>query len=347
MKSIARKVNLVALTLLVFSLAPHDVASAAEPAAPQKSSVVAQLVIPDAMVLPGVPFEMWIELRNTSEKLVGVGTCADMVVTPEGGEPFTISFGGEERPPYPTLLPSTAWNSAPVPYVTLKPRQTQTLTLPILPELSGPLYFADPRLSPPGRYAIALRLGYCWPPFTTPQKKLVPRDFAGAIETNTATVERISPVGADAVVWHRMQEVTGGHWVSIGWLSGMNAGKGRDGAAGRTVVDEILTKYRDSNYYPYALLAASFGAARNRNEVARLTDAIDRFPTSPVLEMLHEEVLGLTNAACGLKGHAMAAACGRANAVVNASKRPTTRIRAFGRADVAPPPCSPDEECID
>jgi hypothetical protein len=202
------------------------------------------------------------------------------------------------------------------------------------------LYFDDARLSGPGSYAISLRLDYCWPGFTTPQASLLPRDFLGSVTTNEVTVERTTPTGSDAAVWQQMQELTGGTWVSAGWSTA------RNGTAGRTVAAEILTKYRDSGYYPYALAATSFGAVRPA-DLTRLVDAIQRFPGSPVIEMLQEQALGLTSDACGMKGHRLASVCESATARLKASKRPTTRIRAFGREDAAPPPCKPNEDCVD
>jgi hypothetical protein len=147
--------NRIAFLVTALTIGAAPLASAQgrpSPIAPT-SPIDAKLVIPDTKVLPGVPFEMWIEVRNPSDATVVLGLCADMIVRPEGVEPFTISsFGEEERPAYPTLLPERSWNGAAVRNLLMRPHQTQTLTLPILPELDGPLYFEDERLSKPGRY---------------------------------------------------------------------------------------------------------------------------------------------------------------------------------------------------
>lgn len=318
------------------------------PVAPA-SSVEAKLVIPETKLLPGVPFEMWIELRNPSDATIGVGLCADMLVRPEGAEPFTIAPRGQEgEPRYPTILPQREWSGAAVRYLVMRPRHSQTLTIPILPELEGPVYLDDARLSPPGRYAIAFRLDYCWPYLTPPRASDLPPEFLGPVTTNEVVIERVTPTGSDARVWQRMQEVTNGKWVSVGWLSSRNAGVvdavGRTG--GMTVVSEILGKYTDSRYFPYALLAASFGAVRPVDR-DRVLHAIARFPDSPVIELLHARAAGLTAASCGLRGDPMAAVCDGANAKLKASKRPTTRILQFGREDVPPPPCPPEVDCKD
>jgi len=312
------------LIALTFTLAARgQVASSISP-------VQATLTIPDTKLLPGVPFDLWIDLRNTSNVSVGVGLCGDMVVRPQGGEPFTLVERGQEWPQYPTLLPADMWNGTAIRYLVLKPHGTAQLTLPILWDLAGPGYFYDDSLSKPGTYGISMRLNYCWGNIV-PQPSLLPAEFLGPVMTNEVTIERVVPTGTDAVVWQRMQVATKGHWSPILWTNTSETS---------TVTAEILTKHRDSNYYPYALVAVTFGAV-DEAAYLRFTDAIKRFPASPVVEML--ELL-----ACGTAPahdiHVYSAHFGK----VKASKRPTTRILAFGREDLPPEPCPPEvDECKD
>ena len=301
---------------------------------PAISPVEARLVIPDTKLLPGVPFELWIELRNPSHARVGVGLCAAMVVTPDGGEPFTVSPRGQEGEfRYPTMLPERDWDGRPVRYLVMRPGQTQTLTLPLLPELEGPAFFDDPRFSGPGRYQISMSLDYCWPyNSSSPRKSDLPPEFLGAVSTNAVAVERITPSGSAAAVWRRMQVVTDGKWFPTRWK--------------REVIGDIISKYPDSNYVPYALIAGSFGPSRE-TYLHRVMNAVERFPQSPVVEMLQASLYGMTISSCEMRGDPMAAVCQRADKTLKASKRPTTRIRAFGREDVGPPPCHPNEDCVD
>jgi len=296
------------------------------------SPIQAKLVVPDTKILPGVPFEMWIDVRNPSDASVCLGLAGDLIVEPEGKEPFTITRGGADdgQLQYPTLLPERDVDGSAVWNLVLRPHESQTLTLPILRDLEGPNYFADERLSKPGRYTISMRLDYRFGAFQTPHQSLLPPEFLGPVTTNEVTVERIAPTGTDAVVWQRMQELSKGHWNAISWMSS---------EAGQAMIVEILDKYRDSNYYPYALLAATFGAVDER-AYNRYVDAMKRFPTSPVVELLafHASRIG------GRKGIATAETHA---AKVKASKRPTTRILAFGREDVPPPPCPPGYDCED
>jgi len=317
--------NRVTLCLLLLTCMP-TVTAAQREAIPSSSPIQATLVIPETKLLPGVPFEMWVELSNPSDASVMSGLCADMIVRPESGESFTISFGGEERPAYPTLLPEREWNGKRINNLLLRPHQKQTLTIPILNELEGPAYFDNDMASRPGRYGITLRLDYCWPGFVTPQASLLPPQFLGAISTNEVIIERITPTGSDAAVWNRMQEGTNGKWIPTRW--------------DHTIISEIITKYSDSNYYPYALLAGSFGAV---NDVAynRFVDAIRRFPTSPVIEVVELYASGAAAAAGKLP------ASGAHLDRLAKSKRPTTRILAFGREDVPSDPCPANYTCED
>lgn len=301
---------------------------AAQSVIPSTSPIEATLVIPDNNLLPGVPFDMWIEVRNPSDSTVGLGLCGDMLVTPEGREPFEITFGGGEgRPAYPVLLPDDEWRGGRVRYLPMKPRSTVTLTMPVRYRL-GADYFIDHRLSAPGRYRISFRLDYCWPGFTTPQKQLLPPDFLGAVTTREVVVTRVTPTGADARVWQHMQDITGGKLVAGNWPI--------------ELVRAILTDHRDSAYFPYAVVGASFGTPTEKY-LPLLQEAIQRYPDTPVIDMLQQHVLGITRASCGTK--ASTGACERAKEKLNKSKRPTTRIIVFGREDAPPPVCPPEYDC--
>jgi hypothetical protein len=162
--------------------------------------------------------------------------------------------------------------------------------------------------------------------------RLLPPEFLGPVTTNEVTVERIAPTGTDAAVWQRMQELTSGHWSLISWMST---------DTGKAIIAEIMDNHKDSNYYPYALLADTFGAVDERAH-NRIVDAIKRFPTSPVIELLEFEAWN--TAISGRKGMAGYDAH---YSRLKASKRPTTRILAFGRENLPPPPCLPTDDCED
>lgn len=313
---------ILAVSLAAGGLAEAQTQSVVAPISP----VTATLTIPDTTLLPGVPFDMWIEVTNGSDASVGVGLCADMFVKNERGDTFTVSppeSPGSEthRPAYPVMLTEfdRSGGERPASYVVLRPHEHQTLTLPVLPGLSGPVYTGDVRLSAPGRYSVSLKLDYCWPGMVVKQKSLLPATFLGPVTTNEVKIERITPTGSDAEVWRRMQELAKGQWSSTEWTLT---------PAANTIRNEIRAKYTDSNYYPYAVVADG-GPQR------ALLDALNRFPRSPVTDLLH-----ITAAHALGDGTVMAAQM----AIVKQSNRPTTRALAFGREDVKRP-CPAEYDC--
>ncbi|MGN6186664.1 MAG: hypothetical protein ACTHQM_23750, partial [Thermoanaerobaculia bacterium] len=280
------------------------------------SSVIqAKLRTPFNRVLPGVPLEMWVDLTNPSDVRAGVGLCADMFVEPPQGEPFWITFGAEESAAYPTLLPQRRVGGPAQDYLLLKPRDSAVVTLPFESELRGPAYFADPRLANPGIYKLSLRLDYCWPPFIGRSASTLPPEFSGAVTTDVIEIERTTPQGEDLVVWSRMKEAANNAWSSTNWPP--------------SVVGEVITEHQSSNYFPYAVAAAGFGTSREKY-AALIAEAQDRFPESPIMELLQESAQRVMRTACITKQGRYAGVCKKAETSLRASKRPTTRIRIDG-----------------
>src|SRR5437660_11927359 len=87
--------------------------------AQQVSPIKAKLVIPDAKVLPGVPFDMWIEVQNGSDAAVAVGLFPQLLVRPDHGESFELAPLDKYRS-FPVLLLSPEGDEA-VPYLQLAP----------------------------------------------------------------------------------------------------------------------------------------------------------------------------------------------------------------------------------
>lgn len=292
-------------------------------AAQQVSPVRGTLVIPDAKVLPGVPFDMWIELRNTSDTSVTVGLFPHLIVRSDYGEPFEIRSTAFDSP---VLLAGARTDGAhPQRVVTLFPRGRVVLTLPADDALSGNVFFRHARLSPPGHYTVSIRLDF--PPGIDAEPP--PPMFLGPVTTTDAVVERIQPTGADAKVWQRMQQLADRKWAVLPMTS-------------TAIWNEILTNYTDSNYYPYALLRYPGVDDSYRKMVVA---ALQRFPESPVAGYLHILARDLSIRGAGMAGNAMGAFYAREVEIVRNSTRPTTRIRAFGREDLPNAPCPPEYEC--
>jgi hypothetical protein len=227
------------------------------------SPVHATLVLPDRRTLPGVPFEGWIDLENVSAATVAVGLAPHLRVASSTGGfvegPETNDF----------LVGPKAWGDLPAYYIQLSSGERRTITLPIGEMLTSSEVFADQRISTPGAYTISLRLD-AW---TNPLLPAAPLNFAGAVLTDAVSIERIEPRGDDAIVWARLQEIAKGQWTAADWISNF------------PVAVAILKEHPNSAYVPYAVLAVSMGNVTQAYlDLALRT--IDRFPTTPVKEML-------------------------------------------------------------
>jgi hypothetical protein len=243
--------------------------------AQQVSPVQASLVIPDAKLLPGVPFDMWIDVRNPSDSAVTVGLFPRLSVRTDGGVSFEIRPQPDD---FPVLLRgSRAAGSPIIRYLTLAPGGKQTLTLPIEEWLAGTQFLRDARLSPPGHYTLSIRLD-AFPGVTDPATLT----FLGPVITSEATVERIEPTGADAKVWNRMQQLGNGRWAVLPPVATSGA-TAAETASMWSVCGEIIAKDPDSNYLPYALIA---NAGVSDKYLKLITEAIGRFPSSPLIELI-------------------------------------------------------------
>ena len=97
------------------------------------------------------------------------------------------------------------------------------------------------------------------------------------------------------------------------------------GPQSRAMWGSVLRDFPDSNYVPYAILMTGIFLFDDwRDLLARQLLAIDRFPDSPVVEWLHTEAWRNARA---LRLHGVMLAKG---AILRQSKRPTTRLLAFG-----------------
>jgi hypothetical protein len=273
------------------------------------------LVVPDTKVLPGVPFEMWVDIQNPADGEVGVGLCPTLIVRPDQGEAFEVKGG-----------PSALWLPTPDsdPYLVLAPGQTKTLAFPIQFNLHAE-FFGDYRLSPPGRYTLSMRLDFCWwSSGGVPQDPShLPATFFGPAMTNEVTVERIQPSGNDALVWKQMVDSSNGRWApNTTWSEPKQS----------QVWSDVLTKYPDSNYEPYALVENTSTYVKAASP-PHVLDAIERFPDSPVIELLRIDIW---------RGSPLN---NQELVYLLRSKRPTTRIIMFPNENKPPQPCPPEYDC--
>ena len=296
--------------------------------AQQSSPVKATLVIPDTKLLPGVPFDMWIDVINTSDTAVTIGLYPVLVVQ-QNGETFEIA------PPLcdvPVLLPPVHQAREEYQYLQLAPGEKKTLIPPVE---QAPYFITDYRIMPPGHYMISFRIDAF--PDILASHAPTPLTYHGAVVTNAVSFDRIVPTGSDAKVWELMQKASkDGHW-TLPQFTEVSGCRPRipNNEERYSVYKEIVTNYPDSNYYPYAV-GTTFPKSRRE---ALLRDAIHRFPHTPVLEYLHLGLWrrdGFTDS--DQEEH---------KRLIEGSKRPTTRFAAFGREDLPKEPCPPDYDCDD
>jgi len=298
--------------------------------AQQVSPIKATLVIPDAKLLPGVPFDMWIDVANPTDTEVTIGLFPTLVGQRDGERFEIVPAWGAVPDLFPD--PCVPQHHDSHEYLQLAPGEKQTL----LVRGARPFFTDVYALMPPGHYTISFRIDAH--PDILMRHVPTPITYHGPVVTSSASFERILPSGADAKVWELMQKASAdGRWMLPVDTYSPGAGPDVPNAAQRfAVFQKILTDYPDSNYFPYAL-GHDRHAANQHDAIVR--DAIRRFPNTPVFEGLH---LGLWR-----RDRIFDPDQQEHKRVIEASKRPTTRFAAFGREGCPKQPCPPDYDCED
>ena len=226
------------------------VALSALGAAPVNAEVPvrAALALPHDHVLPGVPFDMVVTYTNLTNHPITIGsTTATLVVTFENGS--TSVLHQPEGHDQHVITPR-------VPLV-LSPGESKMQAVSLDPI---PNWFSYSSFSAPGTYNLALDLNIADDDLET----------VASIRTSAATLTRVNPVGLDAELWSRMQQVSDGHWASDSF---------RTIYAGGQLAEEIMALHPASEYYPYALVITA--RSRARRPLATLLEAAERFRSSP------------------------------------------------------------------
>jgi hypothetical protein len=230
--------------------------------------VVASLRLPHATVLPGVPFDMTVEMKNVSAQTVTAGIGARLRVTlPDG-----TNFSPEK---YALLEPQDVEHRMQN-YVELAPGESRDWAITWW--FGTPSWAHYDAYSAPGTYDIALELTAYHPP----------ENYVGPIITSTARLHRAVAPGEDEALWKRMQAVrncstmystdpprqicTGG-WSDDGFM-GLKEGL--------EIAKEIRELHPASQYYPYAILLQF----QNETNISKILDAADRFLDSPAYPYL-------------------------------------------------------------
>lgn len=262
------------------------------------------LVVPDLRILPGVPFDFWVELHNRSESMRRVRVCAPFEMRLVSGDPIQWTETSDRRT---TPRSDFYWSHGGEGVV--QPGETTVLAIPASDGWMAGDFFRDRRLSAPGRrFAIALPLcEQAVGPFGSPGER-------SQLMTTEVEIEIVKPTGSDAAVWNLIGETSKHQWTAAD-IGSPNA---------RAMWESVLRDFPDSNYVPYAILMTSRWLSNDGSCLARELRAIQRFSDSPVLEWLHVEAWRMAGA---LRLHGVMLAEG---AIIRKSKRPTTRLLAFG-----------------
>jgi len=222
------------------------------------SAVSATLTLPHNSVLPGVPFDLVVTYTNVSDKPITIDSAlATLVVTLPNGDTLVMNepdvpdqwsisgsmparLGAGE-----SVLHAASWENGSIPN----------------------WFHYGSSFSGPGTYGIALEL------FVVDEE----RNALGTIRTPVVRLTRFEPVGIDAELWKRMQQMSGGRWSDDSF---------KNTEEGDALAGEIVQLHPGSGYYPYVLALRALGRGVDKNHIPALLEAAERFPTSPAYPYL-------------------------------------------------------------
>lgn len=285
------------------------------------SPIRATLVVPDRDLLPGVPFDLWIDMENPTDSRVTVGLDPVLHVRTEDGDEFDVD---PERSP--VLMDDGEGNV--IQELTLSPREKRTIALPIEVYMNGSALTGDRRLTAPGTYRLSISLN----PFSERESERETTD-RGSVVTNEVEIRRVLSTPEDERIWARLIAESNGSWDGTWW------GK----PAASVIAHDIINSGKTSGYYPYALLGRGIAGP---SSIESYVDALRRFPNSPVAEALQLRLWHSAARFQNMPGHALAKVHANAESALKASRRPTTRRAAFGREDMPKRPCPPEHDCV-
>ena len=238
-----------AVLVLSLLLAPHLHAT---------SPLSATLTLPHDNVLPGVPFDLVVTYTNVSDKPVTLDSVLGTLV---------VTFPNGETKVMHQPEANDRWSAAFSPPTQLAPGESVQQGIGWERGAIPNWFFAGSSFSGPGTYSIAVELR-----ITNDDGNIL-----GTIRTPPVTLNRSQPVGIDADLWKRMQELSGSAWSDGSFAST------KPGAA---LANEIIQLHPTSGYYPYVLALRSYGMAVSKDHIPALLEAAERFPGSPAYPYL-------------------------------------------------------------
>src|ERR1043165_9480684 len=131
--------------------------------------------LPQAKLLPGVPFDITVTYKNASDQFVAVGKTASLIITPQNGTPVRLQPRG--------IVQQGASQD---PNLELQPKETQVGTI----NWHANWFYEDAAFTVPGIYDIALEI--VGDAASAEDETFV---YAGTIRTAPTRLVRIQPAG--------------------------------------------------------------------------------------------------------------------------------------------------------
>ncbi len=183
------------------------------------------LVLLPGVTLPGLPVGFLLTITNPSPQPKVVGQFASLKITNTEG---TFNALGLRHSPNINLPLDQMEKCNAAECLTIPPNGQRELYLRFGPLLVENEFFADPRLSIPGRYDLEITLSVFNP--HTPDMT--------EIHSDTQTLIIQQPAGVDLAVWNFLQQTSGGKgWIPADWLN-----------ASDVVIRQIRAAYSSSAY---------------------------------------------------------------------------------------------------
>jgi hypothetical protein len=224
------------------------------------TDVQVSVSLDQSTTLPGIPVGISLILKNSSNHSVTLRGFPYLRVTPEKGSSFFAKWG---------LNSEAGWITADATKpLQLRASETKEIRFPVDVTLTSPEWFFDNRLSFPGTYHLQIIIA-------------TSKDhIQDSITSNEVVLTVEDPHADDSLVWNRMQQLSGGKgWGGQEWTEMCFQ-----------LAKEIWDTHRTSNYFPYI---APMVPATVPEKIVIIEQALQMFPTSPMVDKLHGGVAGL------------------------------------------------------
>lgn len=245
------------ITILAFLILSAVTAGALAADPPVRVS----LTLLPASNLPGLPVGFLLTIANPSPKPATIMDYASLKVTTAAETFDAVDVARSKSINLPPTQMETCYSAH---CLTVPANGQRQLYLGFGPLLIENYFFADRRLSFPGRYDL--------------QVTLLVLNLAGSemteIHTDTQTLIIQQPTGSDLAVWNFLQQTSGGKgWSQENWIY-----------SGEGVAKHIRTIYPSSNYVPW--VGAIGPASPLANELAELDGALAANPPAALRDEL-------------------------------------------------------------